>query len=69
MPVNNRQKKRVDGYLSKYGQDHNADEAREIREYIEHLEQVIAKWQDATGQLHPTLTGVYDVKTKRGEGF
>ena len=57
MPVNKRQKKRIDGYLFKYGLYHNADEAREIKEYLAHLEACIEAWQKQSGERHPTLTG------------
>ncbi len=68
MTVNNRQKKRIDGFLSRISEPF-PEEAAEIQRLLEHYEGVISDWQYATGKLHPTLTGVYDAETKQGEEF
>ncbi len=68
MSVNNRQKKRIDGYLFKMSL-HSPEEAAEIQMLLEHYEGVISDWQQATGKLHPTLTGVFEAETKQGEDF
>ena len=69
MTVNKRQKKRIDGYLFEAELYFDPDKIREVREYIEHLESIISDWQNATGKLHPTLTGVFEAKPKPDEGF
>ncbi len=66
MTVNKRNKQYIDDCLSEVKPHYQAEA---IRRYIEHLENVISDWQHATGRMHPTLTGVYDAETKRGEGF
>ncbi len=61
MAVNKRQKKRIDGYLFKISL-HFPEEVAEIQKHLEHYEGIISDWQNATGQLHPTLTGTFEAR-------